>query len=421
MKITRRQFVKGGMAAFTVTYAAPEVLTDVALAQGSTARNLVILYLSGGNDSLSMVVPYNDPNYYARRPTIGVPAGNVLQVGTDASRVALGLHPRLTGLKQIFDRGRLALIQRTGYPNQSRSHFLGTDIWSSADPSNPASNGWVGRYLDSLPSPVDALVGWNTTRDLPRVLQSNRVSVPAIPSPATYAFGSPNTGAEAVAERLAAQRINSHVPVDNPELAFVYSNAQAAMATLDRVATVASYNGTAAYPNTGLGQALRAVAGAMVRGIGTRVFYVTTGGFDTHSAQNPNQVNGSYYGLMATLNDALFAFYQDLTNQGLLGDTLVLSFSEFGRRISENGSNGTDHGAASVMLAMGGRVNGGLYGTAPNLSLDPSNPTLENNAGDVRFETDFRSVYARVIGSWLGADSRTILSGDFRNAGLTFI
>ncbi|MBS1818023.1 MAG: DUF1501 domain-containing protein [Acidobacteria bacterium] len=421
MKITRRQFVKGGMAAFTVTYAAPEVLTDVALAQGSTARNLVILYLSGGNDSLSMVVPYNDPNYYARRPTIGVPAGNVLQVGTDASRVALGLHPRLTGLKQIFDRGRLALIQRTGYPNQSRSHFLGTDIWSSADPSNPASNGWVGRYLDSLPSPVDALVGWNTTRDLPRVLQSNRVSVPAIPSPATYAFGSPNTGAEAVAERLAAQRINSHVPVDNPELAFVYSNAQAAMATLDRVATVASYNGTAAYPNTGLGQALRAVAGAMVRGIGTRVFYVTTGGFDTHSAQNPNQVNGSYYGLMATLNDALFAFYQDLTNQGLLGDTLVLSFSEFGRRISENGSNGTDHGAASVMLAMGGRVNGGLYGTAPNLSLDPSNPTLENNAGDVRFETDFRSVYARVIDSWLGADSRTILSGDFRNAGLTFI
>ncbi len=119
----------------------------------------------------------------------------------------------------------------------------------------------------------------------------------------------------------------------------------------------------------------------MVRGIGTRVFYVTTGGFDTHSAQNPNAVNGSYYNLMATLNDALFAFYTDLTNQGLLGDTLVLSFSEFGRRISENGSNGTDHGAASVMLAMGGRVNGGLYGTAPNLNTDPANPTLENSAG----------------------------------------
>lgn len=421
MKITRRQFVKGGVAAFTLTYAAPEILTDVAQAQGSTSRNLVILYLSGGNDSLSMVVPYNDSNYYARRPNIAIPASNVLQVGTDSSRVALGLHPRLTGLKQVFDRGSLALIQRTGYANQSRSHFLGTDIWSSADPTNPASNGWVGRYLDSLPSPVDALVGWNTTRDLPRVLQSNRVSVPAIPNPATYAFASPNAGAEAAAERAAALRINSHIPVDNPELAFVYANAQAAMNTLDRVATVASYNGTVTYPNTGLGQALKAVSGAMVRGIGTRVFYVTTGGFDTHSAQNPNQTNGSYFNLMATLNDALFAFYQDLTNQGLLSSTLVLSFSEFGRRISENGSNGTDHGAASVMLAMGGRVNGGLYGTAPNLSLDPSNPTLENSAGDVRYETDFRAVYARVIDSWLGADSRAILNADYRNPSLTFV
>ena len=419
--ITRRQFFKGGIAAFTMSYAAPEFLSEVAQAQGATARNLVVLYLSGGNDLLSMLVPYNDPFYYSRRPTIGIPAGSVLQVGTDSSRVALGLHPRLTGLKTIYDRGRLALIQRTGYPNQSRSHFLGTDIWSSANPSNPASTGWLGRYLDSLPSPTDALVGWNTTRDLPRVLQANKVSVPAIPSPATYAFNSPNTGAEAAAERAAAIRINSHVPVDRPDLAFVYSNAQAAMATLDRVATVATYNGTVTYPNSGLGQALKAVAGSMVRGIGTRVFYVTTGGFDTHSAQNPNQNNGSYFNLMATLNDALFAFYSDLTNQGLLGDTLVLSYSEFGRRISENGSNGTDHGSASVMLAMGGRVNGGLYGSAPNLNTDLANPTLENNAGDVKFETDFRSVYARVVDSWLGADSRTILNGDYRNAGLTFI
>lgn len=421
MKITRRQFVKGGAAAFTVTYAAPQVLSDVALAQGATSRNLVILYLSGGNDSLSMLVPYTDPSYYSRRPNIAIPAGSVLQVGTDASKVSLGLHPRLTGLKQVFERGQLALIQRTGYPNQSRSHFLGTDIWSSADPAKPAGNGWVGRYLDSLPSPVDDLIGWNTTGDLPRVLRSDKVSVPAISDPATYAFNSSNSGAEAAAERAAAVRISSHLPVNQPELAFVYSNAQAAMATLDRVATVASYGGSVAYPSTGLGRALKAVAGAMVRGIGTRVFYVTTGGFDTHSAQNPNLTNGNYYTLMATVNDALFAFYTDLTNQGLLRDTLVLSFSEFGRRITENGSNGTDHGAASVMLAMGGGVNGGLYGSAPNLTPDPQNPTLENNTADVKFETDFRSVYARVIDGWLGADSRAILNGDFRNAGLTFI
>ena len=317
--------------------------------------------------------------------------------------MALGLHPRLTGLRQIFNQGRLALIQRTGYPNQSRSHFQGTDIWSTANPANSAGLGWLGRYLDTLPSPLDPLIGWNTTRDLPRVLLSDHVPVPAIPKPAAYAFNSPNTGAEALAERNAAVRISSHVPVDRPELAFVYGSADGGHGH----ARSGGHGGDlrtppSRIPNTGFGQAMRAVAGAMVRGIGTRVFYVTTGGFDTHAGQNPNAINGTYYNLMGTLNDGLGAFYIDLQNQGLLDDTLVLTFSEFGRRITENGSQGTDHGAASVMMAMGGRVNGGLYGTAPSLAPDPNNPTLENNAGDVRFETDFRSVYARIIDQWLG-------------------
>ena len=424
MKVTRRQFVKGGMAAFTVTFAAPEFLSDLALAQGAHVRNLVVLYLSGGNDSLSMLAPYNDPFYASRRPTLAVPAGQVLQIGTDSSKVALGLHPRLTGLKQIFDQGRLALVQRTGYPNQSRSHFQGVDIWSTADPNNPSGLGWVGRYLDSLPSPVDPLIGWNTTGSLPHVLQAGHTAVPAIANAAGYSFSSPNNGAEAASERSTALRIASHVPVDRPELAFVYGSTQAALGTLDRVATVAAYVPSLTYPASGLGQALRAVAGAMNKGIGTRIFYVTTGGFDTHAAQNVNATNGAYYNLMATLNDALLAFHTDLKNQGLLEDTLVLSFSEFGRRISENGvgaSAGTDHGAASAMLVMGGRVNGGIYGTAPNLNTDPNNPTLENNAADVRFETDFRSVYAQVIDRWLGTDSVKLLGGDFRKSGLGFI
>jgi len=420
MKVTRRQFIEGGVAAFTVTFAAPEFFIDVARAQGARVRNLVVLYLGGGNDSLSMLIPYNDPFYRVRRPTLGVPAGQVLQIGTDTSRAALGLHPRLTGLKQIFDQGKLAFIQRTGYENQSRSHFLGTDIWSTADPNNPQALGWVGRYLDTLPSPVDPLVGWNTTGTLPRVIQG-RTAVPSIASAAGYSFLSPNGGAEAAAERDTALRISSHVPVDRPELAFVYESSRAALATLDRVASVATYRPALAYPNSGLGQALQAVAGAMARSIGTRVFYVTTGGFDTHAGQNVTAVGGAYYNLMATLNDALFAFYNDLRSQGLLEDTLVLSFSEFGRRISENGSQGTDHGSASVMMAIGGRVNGGFYGTAPNLNLDPRNPTLENNAGDVRYETDFRSVYAQVLDSWLGADSVRLLGGNFRKGGLAFV
>ena len=419
MNVTRRQFVKGGVAAFTMTFAAPEFLSDLARAQGAHVRNLVVLYLSGGNDSLSMLAPYNDPFYTSRRPTLAIPAGQVLQVGTDSSKVALGLHPRLTGLKQIFDQGRLAFIQRTGYANQSRSHFTGTDIWSTGDPSNAQGLGWVGRYLDSLPSPVDPLIGWNTTGNLPHVL-AGKTAVPAIASPAAYSFASPNSGTEAAAERSTAVRIASHVPVDRPELAFVYGSTQAALATLDRVATVASYRPSPAYPNTGFAQALQAVAGAMTRSIGTRVFYVTTGGFDTHSAQSVN-APGAYFNNMATLNDGLLAFYNDLKAQGLLDDTLILSFSEFGRRISENGSQGTDHGSASVMMAMGGKVNGGLYGTAPNLNTDPSNPTLENNAVDVKFETDFRSVYAQVLDNWLGTDSTKLLGANYRKTGIGFI
>ncbi|HSL24534.1 MAG TPA: DUF1501 domain-containing protein, partial [Vicinamibacterales bacterium] len=195
--------------------------------------------------------------------------------------------------------------------------------------------------------------------------------------------------------------------------------ARAALATLDRVASVAGYRSTVTYPNTGFGQALAAIAGALAGGIGTRVFWVQTGGFDTHAGQNT--LNGTYATLMRTLDDGLFAFYSDLTNQRLLQDTLILQFSEFGRRITENGSQGTDHGAAAVMMALGGGVRGGIYGTAASLNPTPDNPTLENGGADVRYETDFRSVYAKVIDAWLGADSNQILKGDFTAGAPAFL
>jgi uncharacterized protein (DUF1501 family) len=414
MPITRREFVKGGVAAFTVSFAAPAFLSELAVAQGQSRRNLVVLYLSGGNDALSTLIPYTDPQYYARRPALAIPAGNVLQIGSDSSGRPLGLNARLPGLQSIFNAGRLAIIQRTGYPNSSRSHFQGTDIWSTADPSSPQGPGWLGRYLDMLPSPVDPLTAWSTTRETPRTLLARTVGVPSIPDPLQYAFASPNTGADAQLGRQSATRISSHLPVDQPHLAFVNATAQAAFATLDRVAQVVTYAPSVPYPNNGLGQALRAVAGAMVRGIGTRVFWVQTGGFDTHAGQNTNIANGAYNNLMNTLNGALSAFYADLVNHGLLNDTLLLQFSEFGRRISENGSAGTDHGAAGLMFAMGGSVRGGLYGTAADLRAAADNPTLENNGGDVRHETDFRSVYATVIDRWLGADSTAVLGQNFR-------
>ena len=420
MHVSRRTFVRGGVTAFTFGFAAPQFLADIALAQGPTNRSLVVLYLAGGNDALSMLVPYRDSAYYSRRPTIAVPAGNVLQIGRDSAGNELGLHPRLPSIKSIFDQGRLAIIQRTGYLNSSRSHFQGFDIWGTANPTSTQGTGWLGRYLDTLPQPLDPLVGWNTTRETPRPLMARTVGVPAITSPATYAFSSPNPGTpDAVYERNAAVAISSHVPVDRPHLAFVNSTAQAAMGTLDQVAKVAAYNPTRAYPNNGLAQALRAVAGAMNKQIGTKVFWVQTGGFDTHSAQGVNQ--GAYVNLMATLDDSVAAFYEDLNNQGLLGSTLVIVFSEFGRRITENGSAGTDHGAAGLMMAFGGSVRGGLYGTAASLASDPANPTLENGGNDVKYESDFRSVYARVIDGWLGADSMDILQGNFRAGAPAFL
>lgn len=422
MQVTRREFIRDGVAAFTVGIAAPSFLSDMARAQGAGARNLVVLFLGGGNDGLSTVIPYTDPFYYSRRPTIAIPAANVLQIGTDSSGVPLGLNPRLVGLHGIFDEGTMAIVQRTGYPNSSRSHFLGTDVWSTADPNNTQGPGWLGRYLDTLPAPVDPLIAWNTNREVPRTLLSRTVSIAAIPSVAGYSFATPNTGAEAQYEASAAARIASHVPVDRPHLAFVNASALSALATLGRVATVAAYTPSVTYPTDGFGQALRAIAGAMYRQLGTRIFWVQTGGYDTHAQQNPNAVNGAYSNLMRTLDNGLTAFYRDLKNQGLLNDTLIVQFSEFGRRINENGSTGTDHGAASIMTVIGGRVRGGIYGTAPRLNAaDTQNPTLENNGNDVRFETDFRSVYARVIDSWLGADSVSLLGGDFRRPDLAFV
>jgi len=413
--ITRRAFVKNGVAAFTVSLAAPAFLSDLARAQGAGSRNLVVLDLSGGNDGLSLLVPYTDPFYYSRRPTLAIPAGTVLQIGSDSSGKPLGLHPKLTGLKDIFNQGRLALIQRVGYENSSRSHFFGTDIWSTANPANSTGSGWVGRYLSTLAPPLDPLVAWNTTIDTPHALQSPSVAVASIPSVSGFAFSSPNTGTEAMVERSIAAEIASHVPVDKPHVAFVSTTAQAAMATLDTVAAVGGYMPTVTYPSNGFGQALQAIAGAIVQGVGTKVFWVQTGGFDTHASQDTTADNGAYVKLMVTLNDGLTALYNDLKNHALLNDTLLLSFSEFGRRVTENGSKGTDHGAASVMLAMGGAVRGGLFGTAASLSPDSQNPTLENSGSDIHFETDFRSVYARVIDSWLGGDSAAVLGGSFKN------
>ena len=410
MRVSRRLFIRDGVATVTLGLSAPAFLSAIAQAQVLTSRRLVVVYLGGGNDALNTLVPYQDNRYYSRRPTIAIPAGQVLQVGADASGRALGLHPRLGGLRNVFNEGRLALVQRTGYQNSSRSHFEATDIFGTANPQSSSGSGWLGRYLDTLPRPVDPLAAWNTTSDTPRALVSGRTGVPAISNASTYKFASPNSGRAATEERAAAQAMAANPSPGRPHLAFVNSTSRSAIETIDRAAAALAYAPTVTYPNNGFGLALRTVAGAIVNGIGSRVYWVQTGGYDTHSEQGA--AGGSYGNLMGTLGDGLWAFYRDVQNRGLANDTTVIVFSEFGRRISENGSGGTDHGAAGVMMVLGGSVRGGLHGTSA--VLQPGNPTLENNSGDVRYETDFRSVYARVLDQWLGVDSVPILNGDYR-------
>ncbi len=410
MAVSRRLFIRNGVATVTLGLTAPSFLTAIAEAQGLRTRNLVVVYLGGGNDALNTLIPYQDGAYYSRRPSIAIPAGQVLQVGTDGAGRALGLHPRLGGLRNIFNEGRLALVQRTGYQNSSRSHFEGSDIWGTANPQSSTGSGWLGRYLDTLPRPLDALAAWNTTAETPRALLSAVSGVPAIPNAGSYTYASPNRGSAALEERAAAQAMASNPANGRPHLAFVNSTSRGAIETLDRVALATSYTPTIAYPNNGFALALRTVAGAMVRGIGSRVFWVQTGGFDTHAGQGG--AAGAYGNLMGTLGDGVAAFYTDVRNQGLLNDTTLIVFSEFGRRISENGSGGTDHGAAGLMMVLGGMVRGGLHGTAA--SLAPGNPTLENSSGDVHYETDFRAVYASLLDQWFGVNSVPILNGDFR-------
>ena len=341
----------------------------------------------------------------------------------------------MRGLHDIFNQGKLAIIQRTGYPNQSRSHFLGTDIWSTAYPANSQGPGWLGRYLDLLPSPVDPLTAWNTQRETPRTLLSRTVGVPVhrqsrgVPvSESEYRRRGDARADGGHAHRVARAGRSAASGVRQQHRRSRPSPRSIASRRSPRTSSTATTPGGVTYPNNGFAQALKAIAGSIVRGVGTKVFWCQTGGFDTHSGQSTNVRAGPTYNLMATLNDGLAAFYNDLKNQGLLDQTLILQFSEFGRRVAENGTGntaGTDHGAGSVMMAIGGKVNGGLFGTAPNLNnTDSANiaagGTLENNGNDVRFETDFRSVYARVIDNWLGADSVSLLGGDFRKTSLIF-
>jgi uncharacterized protein (DUF1501 family) len=399
--LKRGRFLLGALSGLTVVanmdHVLARALADTPLPglPGGDERVLLLINLQGGNDGLNCIVPHGNPLYYQMRPTLAVPQNDVLAI--DAN---LGFNPQMRALKAMYDKGDVAVVQSVGYPDPDHSHFRSTEIWQTAAPDRYEHTGWLGRYLDEAKLPKDNLFnGVAVAQVLPEVLVSNQVDVPSIASLAGYGLVSDRNE---VSKRTYSELVtDNQFPFASPYLghvAEIEDHAQRGSEELPKL--VAGYKTDATYPATALGRSLSLAAQIAGSNLGTKVLYIQHGSFDTHVSQKATQDR-----LLGEFSEAISAFYNDLASHGNDKKVLTLTFSEFGRRIAENGSRGTDHGEASPLFAIGGGVKGGLYGATPDLS--------NTNMGNVRFTTDFRSVYATVLERWLGRPSTKILSGNF--------
>ncbi len=401
----RSRFLVGALGGLTVI-ASSDHLFARALAQaplpglpGGEDRVLVLINLQGGNDGLNCIVPHGSSAYYQMRPTLGVAKFDVLQINSQ-----IGFNPQMRSLKSLYDKGMVALVQGVGYPDPDHSHFRSTEIWQTAAPDKYVHTGWLGRYLDEAGLPASNLFnGVAISQVLPEALIANKTDVPAIPQARGYGLVSDRSQASRSA--FASIVGDKRLPFTSPYLGHVMEiedHAQKGSEELPKL--IAGYKTEASYPATPLGRSLSLAAQIVGSKIGTKVLYVQHGSFDTHVAQKGTQDR-----LLGELSDGLAAFYEDLAAHGNDKRALTMTFSEFGRRVGENASRGTDHGEASPLFLIGGGVKGGIYG---------ANPDLNNlNMGNLRFSTDFRSVYATVLERWLGRPSSAILSGSFPTIG----
>jgi uncharacterized protein (DUF1501 family) len=362
---------------------------------GSSGRCLVLVNLNGGNDGLNCVVPHGNPQYYQMRPSLAIPASDVLAI--DAT---LGLNPKMGSFKSMYDKGMVAIVQGVGYPNADHSHFRSSEIWQTAAPERYEHTGWLGRYLDEADLPEKNLFkGVAVSQILPEVLVANRTDIPTISNIAQYGLVADRDPASK--DAFSRDSRDHSLPFNSPYLGHVMEiedHAQRSSEELPQL--ISGYRAQAAYPATPIGRSLALAAQIIGSNLGTKVLYVSHGSFDTHVSQVATQNN-----LLGQFSDAMAAFYADLAAHGNDRRVLTMTFSEFGRRIAENGARGTDHGEASPLFLIGGGVKGGVYGTAPDLS--------STNMGNVRYTTDFRSVYATVLERWLGRPSTTVLGGSF--------
>ena len=427
---TRRSFIRTTALGAAIGWTAPSFLAAtfdqlhaeaadraIQTITGKDAPILVVLQLAGGNDGLNTVVPFANDHYHRARPTLGLKTEQVLKLDGQ-----FGLHPALTGLKSLYDAGQLGIVQAVGYPNPNRSHFRSTDIWMTATDSDRYGNlGWLGRYFDNACAGSDPTVGVAIGRQSPLAFVAKKPTGVALENPDSYRFAegetdgnSDMTGSTKFYREMNAQgsptmsggsvnMINGSAAHTGSPLDFLERTALDAQVSSDQIRSVAAkVKNQAEYPAARLATDLKLVAKLIAGGMPTRVYYVSQGGYDTHQGQA-----NAHPRLLTELGDSLKAFLTDLKALGQLDRVMVVTFSEFGRRVGENASGGTDHGAAAPLFVMGGRVKVGLHGEAP--SLAPGD--LLN--GDVKFRTDFRSIYAGVLENWLHTPSEPILGRKF--------
>jgi uncharacterized protein (DUF1501 family) len=398
--LTRRQFLGSGagMSAVALGGALPGLFVraaDDAAKAGRTDRVLVVVELTGGNDGLNTVIPFEDDLYHKARPTLHI-AKDQVQKLTDH----VGLHPSMEAAAELFKNGRLTVVQGVGYPEPDRSHFRSMEIWQTASTAKRApSTGWLGRVLDATTKEGDEeafAAGLVLTDSLPQAFLADRVSVPVVKLIDNFNTGVADTpDADPIRARL-LRKLSTGPTVKGEPIPFLRSQAEIAYRTAAKLReAAANYQSNVDYPGD-LGAQLRRAAQVIAANLGVRLIWVSQGGYDTHSKQGP-----AHQGLLGELSGALAAFQKDLDKLKLVDRVLVMTFSEFGRRVDENASQGTDHGAASCLFLCGSKVKGGLAGTYPSLA--------KLGEGDLIHTVDFRAVYATLLEKWLGCDVEKVL------------
>ena len=367
-------------------------------ANGNGNKNVVVLQLSGGNDALNTVIPYADQNYYDNRQYLGIPENEVLHLDDK-----LGLNPAMGPIKSLWDEGKVAVINGIGYPSPNRSHFRSMDVWHTAEPNDIAPEGWLGQAVRDLdPKGENVVTGVNFGRGLPRAMYAKDVPVASVGNLDTYGLMPDIKDERARAIALEAfSQIYGGSGKDTISQ-FISQVGMDALKGADILRTApAAYSSSIEYADNPIAENMKNIAQVMFADVGTRIFYTQHGSFDTHA----NEL-ASHAKLWSDVSIAVADFMDDLKEHGKDKDTVVLMFSEFGRRIRDNGA-GTDHGSGGVAFVIGGDVNGGLYGDFPSLRDEDQ---LE---GDMHFNNDFRLTYSTILDRWLGLDPVSITNGNF--------